>query len=571
MIINNCLEISSVEDSIANAIKSATYDPDAEVNSSDSLINDLSIDSLEMQVIFQQLSAEYGVAIKIKDILVSINDIIESLLAIDDNNYNMILGEITNKVGLSFTEEDNSDFLDRKVNNQNRNLMVRCILEYITVNSVANCIIFLRGAKMNNRVVITGIGIASPAGNTISDAWNSWENGMSNTDRLPGFDFAAAQVKNPLLDYSGLNLPDHPINRASEFALSALIEALDSAQLSSDDVDPYETGVLIGVAPSFSNDELFHQELTNHRFLSLDSVKNEYAQAIKKGHIHSDKFEYFSCGYHPASTISSALGIRRLSRGISNACASGAYSVCMGYDLIKTGRLGTAITGGTGAVINTEGLSLFSVLDVMSKDSDFVHACRPFDKNRSGLVIGEGAGIIILESLDRAQKRGAPIFAEVLGYSAITDTYHITTPETTGELCGELILDAIDASGIPSECIDYINAHGTSTYYNDVIETKGIKKAFGEKAYDIPISSLKSMIGHLMSAAGAVELIATIMTIKNSIILPTINYETADPDCDLDYVANIKRKKAVRYAISNSFGFGGQNVSVVLGGVMQEL
>jgi 3-oxoacyl-[acyl-carrier-protein] synthase II len=419
---------------------------------------------------------------------------------------------------------------------------------------------------MDKRVVVTGIGITSPAGNTISDAWDSWVNGISNTAGLPDFGFAAAQVNDPYLDYSGFTLPENPVSRASHFALSALVEALETAEISVDSIDPYNTGVILGCGLSVSNDSFLSSMLIDNSLLNSETISEDYAQAVKHGQINTDLLEYFSCGYHPSSLISSALGIRKLSRSVSNSCASGAYSVCMGYERIKNGQLDMAITGGADAMINTNGLSLFTVLDVMSKEKDYTRACRPFDKNRSGFVLGEGAGLLILESLDKAKSRNAPIYAEIIGYSAMTDTYHMTTPDITGNLCGEMMMSAAGAAGVDPCDIDYISAQGASTYYSDLTETNGIKKAFGKRAYDVPVSSLKSMIGHLISAAGAVELIATILTMKHSIILPTINYETFDPECDLDYVANKSRNTKVRRAMKNSFGFGGQNVCVVLGG-----
>ena len=411
--------------------------------------------------------------------------------------------------------------------------------------------LFLQGANlMDNRVVVTGMGIVSPAGNTLEAAWGSWSKGASNTCKLPGYDFAGAPAAAPLLDYSQLLTDKRPLSRPAAFALSALTEALSQAKLLASSIDPFTSGVIVGSGLSMSNDAVMHE-------LLIKSSPED---------INLSEFEFFSCGYHPAACISSALGIRKLCKSVSNACASGAYSVCLGYELVKNGDLSLAITGGADSVLNANGLSLFSVLEVMSKETDYVKASKPFDKNRSGFVVGEGAGILILEPLSRAQKRNAPIFAEILGYSTLTDTYHMTTPDPTGETVENLIVKAVSNSGLPLSSIEYINANGTSTYCSDLAETCGIKRAFGKQAYDIPISSLKSMIGHLISAAGAVELIATILSLNNSAILPTINYEHADPDCDLDYVPNIIRKRNINHAISNSFGFGGQNVCVVLGG-----
>jgi 3-oxoacyl-(acyl-carrier-protein) synthase len=368
--------------------------------------------------------------------------------------------------------------------------------------------------------------------------------------RLDGYDFAAARVKPELNDVTWARLPNAEINQMSLFALSAAAEALRTAKLSA--VNPRATGVIMGCSPALTADAKLYQML-------MDGQLREIAPK------NLTEFTHQSCGYHPAALIASALGVRKLCRAISNACASGAYAVSLGFELIKNGMLEMAIVGGADAMINSNGLSLFSTLGVMSNDSDYEHASRPFDKNRSGFVIGEGAGVLILESFDGAARRGARAYAEILGCGAITDTYHITTPDPSGKTCADTMAGAIANSGLSPDEIDYINAHGTATYYNDSVETSGIKQVFKGKAYDVPVSSLKSMIGHLLSAAGAVELIATILMINNSTILPTSNYEAPDSECDLDYVPNVSRRKEIRCAMSNSFGFGGQNVSIVVG------
>ncbi len=409
-----------------------------------------------------------------------------------------------------------------------------------------------------NRVVITGMGVVSPIGNTINEFWKNLSNGVSGIDACTNEVFKmlpVGEVKDNFSDVDGVfSSLNKNMNRATEFAIVAASEALSNARIDLKDIDVFETAVVLGSNPSLSEYEQVHKKL----------YEKKYKHEGMKEQLNECNFDSYICGYHPAAYLSALLGIRRLAKTITNACAAGAYAVASGYEMIRSGEVKMAIVGGAEASLNANAFSLFSILGVMSKEKNYKEACRPFSKNRSGCVLGEGAGILILESMESAIGRGVPILGEIVGYSAHTDLYHITSPDVTGKACSCSIEKAIENASITKDDIDYINAHGTGTYYNDLIETLGIKRVFGERAYKIPISSNKSMMGHLLTASGAVEVIATICAIKSAIIPPTINLDEDDENCDLDYVKEGKREVDITYALSNSFGFGGQNVCVVM-------
>jgi 3-oxoacyl-[acyl-carrier-protein] synthase II len=409
-----------------------------------------------------------------------------------------------------------------------------------------------------HRVVVTGMGVVTPLGNTLDKLWDGIQKGISATNLMEDDlfrNYTGAEVKDPLRDwqeYFGVNIVH--VSRATAFAMSALIEALENAGIPVKDIDPYKTGVILGGGLSFTNDTKVYSYLYDEIFIRKTNSKQ----------VNREELENYTCGYHASALIASVLGVRKLAKTVSNACTSGVYSICEGYELIRKGELKTAIVGGSDASLNLEGFSLFTVLDVLVKDGNPKEACRPFSKNRTGCVLGEGAGILVIESLESAQERNANILAEIVGYAANTDTYHITSPDQTGESCAKTIKAAVDNAKIELKQVDYINAHGTGTYYNDLVETQGIKQAFGEYSKEIPISSNKSMLGHLLTAAGAVELIITILSMRDSIIPPTVHLDLKDEECDLDYVSGGARESNIEYALSNSFGFGGQNVGIVV-------
>lgn len=266
-----------------------------------------------------------------------------------------------------------------------------------------------------------------------------------------------------------------------------------------------------------------------------------------------------------AGQISIALGLKGPISTIVTACAAGANAIGKGFRLIQGNYADVIIAGGSEAPIVPLAVAGFCSMRALSTRNDLgPRACRPFDKHRDGFVIGEGAGVVVLEELTHALSRNAKIYAEVAGYGNTSDAYHITAPDPEGDGARRAIEAALKDAGISPDQVDYVNAHGSSTLYNDAIETKAIKRALGDRAYRVMVSSTKSMIGHLLGAAGAVETVATALAIKHGVVPPTINYETPDPECDLDYVPNRAQRADVKVAIKNSFGFGGQNVCLVL-------
>jgi len=258
-------------------------------------------------------------------------------------------------------------------------------------------------------------------------------------------------------------------------------------------------------------------------------------------------------------------GIRGPNMSVVSACATGTNVLGEAAEMIRYGRVDAAIAGSSEAGVIPLAMAGFNAMGAMSRRNDEPErASRPFDKTRDGFVASEGAGVLVLEALDRAQARGARIYAEVIGYGSSADAYHITAPEENGAGAAAAMRMALDQAGVAPADIDYLNAHGTSTPLNDKSETSAIKTVFGEAAYDVPISSTKSMTGHLLGAAGSVEAIACVKVLQEGVIPPTINYETPDPECDLDYTTNVARRKVVRRAMSNSFGFGGHNACIIL-------
>jgi 3-oxoacyl-[acyl-carrier-protein] synthase II len=263
--------------------------------------------------------------------------------------------------------------------------------------------------------------------------------------------------------------------------------------------------------------------------------------------------------------ISIVFGAKGPNSSVATACAAGTHAVGDAYEIIKYGRADAMITGGVESVVTRTCIAGFGAMKALStRNDDPDHASRPFDRDRDGFVVGEGSGMMILEALEHAQARGAKIYAEVVGYGMSGDGYHITSPPPDGEGASRCMQSALDNAGITADQIDYINAHGTSTPLNDLYETRAIKKTFGAAAHSVPVSSTKSMTGHLLGGSGGVETIFTALAIQNSILPPTINFENPGEECDLDYVPNKAREKEVTYAMSNSFGFGGTNASLIL-------
>ncbi|BCU82156.1 3-oxoacyl-[acyl-carrier-protein] synthase 2 [Polycladomyces abyssicola] len=408
---------------------------------------------------------------------------------------------------------------------------------------------------MSRRVVISGLGVISPIGNDLSTFWNNLIAGKSGVGPVTQFDASdystriAAEVKNfDPLDYMDRK-EARRMDRFVQFAVAAARQALEHAGLDMNQVDANRVGVYIGSGIG-----------------GLTTWEEQYQVLLNRGPNRvSPFFIPMMISNMAAGQVSILTGAKGPNSTSVSACASGTHSIGDAFRIIQHGDADVMIAGGAEATIRPLAFAGFCAARAMSTRNDEPEkASRPFDKDRDGFVMGEGAGVLILEELEHAKKRGANIIAEIVGYGMSGDAYHVTSPAPEGEGAARSMAHAIQDAGLKPEDIDYINAHGTSTDLNDKFETMAIKKAFGDHAYKLAISSNKSMIGHLLGAAGGVEAVATAMTLKEQIIPPTINYETPDPECDLDYVPNEARRARIRAALSNSLGFGGHNATIVL-------
>ncbi|MBP3339284.1 MAG: beta-ketoacyl-ACP synthase II [Lachnospiraceae bacterium] len=407
---------------------------------------------------------------------------------------------------------------------------------------------------MERRVVITGMGAISPIGNTLEENWANVKVGKCGIDEITSFDTADQAVKlaGEVKDFDPTLYMDFKeakrMARFSQFAVSAAVQAVNDAKLDLETIDKERFGVILGSGIG-----------------GLGDIEEGTLTLEHKGPRRvSPMFIPMVISNMAAGNVAIRVGAKGICTSVTTACASGTHSIGEAFRQIKFGYQDVMVTGGTESSITPLGVASFNAMTALSKSTDKNRASIPFDGERSGFVMGEGAGALILESLDHALARGAHIYAEVIGYGATCDAHHITTPAPDGEGGARAMELAIKEAGIEKEKYSYINAHGTSTKYNDKYETAAIKTVFGENAYKIPVSSTKSMTGHLLGAAGAVEAIYCAKAIEEDFIPATINYQTADPECDLDYVPNEGRNAVVNYAMSNSLGFGGHNASIVL-------
>jgi 3-oxoacyl-[acyl-carrier-protein] synthase II len=404
------------------------------------------------------------------------------------------------------------------------------------------------------RVVITGMGAITPLGNDVETFWRNVVAGRSGVGPITLFDASAMKTR-IAAEVKGFD-PEawfgrkeaRRMDRYAQFALAATQQALQDARLDPAHVDRERVGVILGTGIG-----------------GIGALVQGVETLMTRG---PDRISPFMVPMMLADTapglIAIAYGFRGPNMAVVTACASGTNAIGEAMHLIRRGDADVVIAGGAEAAILPVAVAAFNVMGTIStRNEEPERASRPFDRTRDGFVMGEGAGILILERLEHARARGARIYAEVVGYGTSADAYHITAPLENGEGAALAMRRALaDASLSPRE-IDYINAHGTGTPLNDKSETQAIKAVFGEAAYDVPISSTKSMIGHLLGAAGAVEAIVCIRAVADGVIPPTINYENPDPECDLDYVPNVARHQPVRTAISNSFGFGGHNACLI--------
>lgn len=407
---------------------------------------------------------------------------------------------------------------------------------------------------MERRVVITGLGAVTPIGNNVSEFWDGIKNGKCGIDDITLFDTEgfkvkiAAEVKNFNPEEIFDRRTAKRLDRYSHFALMAAREVMADSKLDTEQIDKSRFGVAIssgigGLKTMEENNEILNEK-------GPDRV--------------SPMFIPMTISNMAAGNVSIEIGAQGESFDMATACASATHTIGESYRIIKHGYQDLMMCGGSEASITPLGVAGFANMKALSNANDKTRASIPFDKERSGFVIGEGAGLLLLEEYEHAKNRGAKIYAEIVGYAATSDAYHITSPSPEGEGGAKAMVNAMNEAGITPSDIDYINSHGTSTPLNDKFETIAIKKAFGDAAKDVMISSTKGNTGHLLGAAGGVEAIVAVKAIEDSFVPPTIGYKVPDEECDLDIVPNIGRNKELKYVMSDSLGFGGHNSVIIL-------
>ena len=406
---------------------------------------------------------------------------------------------------------------------------------------------------MSRRVVVTGMGAITPVGLNVNDFWSSLKEGKHGFGTITKFDstdykcHVAAEVK----DFDAKAFMDPKTARRMElfcqYAVAAAKEALEDSGLDMEKEDPYMAGCAVGSGIG-----------------SLQAMEREYDKLINRGPSRVNPLLVpLMISNMAAGNVSIQFGLKGKSINVVTACATGTNCIGEAFRTIQYGDADVMVAGGTESSITPIGVAGFCALTALSSVDDPDHCALPFDKNRSGFVMGEGAGVVVLEELEHAKKRGAHIYAEVIGYGCTSDAYHITSPAEDGQGAAGAMLAAVKDGRITPEDITYINAHGTATHHNDLFETRAIKLAFGDHAKDIHVNSTKSMVGHLLGAAGAIEFVACVKEIEDGFIHKTVGYETPDEEMDLDYCKESYREE-VPYALSNSLGFGGHNASILL-------
>ncbi len=416
-------------------------------------------------------------------------------------------------------------------------------------------------ASLRRRVVVTGMGAITAVGHNVAETWQNLVAGQSGINWVSLFDASdyPTQIAAEVKDWEPRKYISHKearrMARCSQMAVGAATQAIEDAGLPTDGTLGDRTGVVIGTGLG-----------------GFDVYSNSLIDACKRGYFRVRPMTAVGgLPNMPAFHISQAFGSLGPLNTVVTACAAGTQSIGEGVELIRRGVSDQVIVGGVEALIGDMFFAGFTAMKAISTRNDPPHkASRPFDATRDGFIIGEGAAVLVLETLESALERGAKIYAEVLGHSASADAYHVAAPEPTGLGKQRAMRWALQDAGIEPEEIDYINTHGTSTLLNDKSETSAIKQVFGRHAYELAINSTKSMVGHAFGGAGAIEAVATVMSVKEDILHPTINYENPDPECDLDYVPNVARSQQVNIALSNSFGLGGQNACLVVAKYMGE-
>ena len=407
---------------------------------------------------------------------------------------------------------------------------------------------------MSRRVVVTGLGAITPIGNNVEAFWNGLKEKKVGIGPITYFDTAdyKAKLAGEVKDFDPKQYMDPKAAKRMEkfcqFAVCAAKEAIEDAGLNMEQEDPFRVGVSVGSGIG-----------------SLQSVEREYSKMLQKGPNRVNPLLVpLMISNMAAGNVSIQFGMRGKCINVVTACATGTHSIGEAFRTIQYGDADVMIAGGTEASITPIGVAGFTALTALSTSEDPMRASIPFDKDRNGFVMGEGAGIVVLESLEHAQARGAKIYAELAGYGATGDAYHITSPAEDGSGAAKAMEMAIADAGLKPEDVDYINAHGTSTHHNDLFETKAIKLALGDHAGNVKINSTKSMIGHLLGAAGGVEFITCVKSIEGGFVHATAGLQEEDPECDLDYTKGEGVSMNVNCALSNSLGFGGHNATLLV-------
>lgn len=407
---------------------------------------------------------------------------------------------------------------------------------------------------MKKRVVITGLGAVTPIGNTVDAFWDGIKKEQIGIGAITSFDTSDYKVKlaAEVKDFKAADYMDAKAARRmelfSQYAVAAARQAYEDSGLDISKEDPYGAGVIIGSGIG-----------------SLPALEREYSRLLTKGPTRvSPMFVPMMISNMAAGNVSIQLGFKGKCTNVVTACASGTHCIGDALRAIQYGDAVMMLAGGAESCICETGVAGFMNLTALSTETDPMRASIPFDQDRSGFVLGEGAGVVMLEELNHAKERGAKIYAELCGYGATADAYHITSPAEDGAGAARAMQLAMQEAGVlPSE-VDYINAHGTGTHHNDLFETRAIHLAFGDAAHQLHINSTKSMIGHLLGGAGGVEMVATVLAIRDGWIHPTVGTKKTDPECDLDYTIGAPVQMEINYALTNSLGFGGHNASLLL-------
>jgi 3-oxoacyl-[acyl-carrier-protein] synthase II len=411
---------------------------------------------------------------------------------------------------------------------------------------------------MKRRVVVTGLGVVTSLSRQVDDLWERVLRGESGIGPITSFDTAryrvhfAGEVQNWATDGYIEHKEAKRLDRFSQFAMVAGIDAVKDSGLDFALEDTYRCGVFMGTGIG-----------------GLLEIETQHEKLLTKG---PERVSAFTVPKLMLNAAGGQLSIQYKLRGpnatVATACASATNAIGEAFKLVQDGEADVMLTGGTEATVTPMGISAFSNMRALSeRNDDPTHASRPFDMDRDGFVLSEGAGILVLEELEHAKRRGARIYSEVLGYGVSSDGGHITQPDETGDGAARAMANAMRDAGIKPQQMDYINLHGTSTPLGDAAETTAIKRVFGEHAYKMALSSTKSQLGHLLGASGGVEMVLTVLALVRGVIPPTVNYQTPDPVCDLDYTPNEPRQRKIVLAMKNSFGFGGHNACVVAGRV----